>query len=147
MLVDPKDKVDSELEKNIKSNVHKLKPYIPPCVMILIMFVIFKYWDSAWNFIGLAFSAASGLILGMVIAFLVNIIMSTYERGINKLFKGKLKHGALRAIGLITSILTVILILVGIICFVVPELVKSISLMINALTESFPKMLEELKSN
>ena len=147
MLVDPKDKVDSELEKNIKSNVHKLKPYIPPCVMILIMFVIFKYWDSAWNFIGLAFSAASGLILGMVIAFLVNIIMSTYERGINKLFKGKLKHGALRAIGLITSILTVILILVGIICFVVPELVKSISLMINALTESFPKILEELKSN
>ena len=147
MLVDPKLKVDSELEKNIKSNAHKLKPYIPICIIVLIMFVIFKYWDNAIHFIGLFFNASSGLILGMIIAFLVNIIMSAYENGLNKLFKGKIKHGPLRAIGIISSILTVILIIVGIIGFVVPELVKSISLMITALSEKLPVMLNDLKND
>ena len=109
MLVDPDSKVDSELEKNIKANAHKLKPYIPPCVMILIMFVIFKYWDAACNFLGLFLHAAAGLIIGMIIAFLVNIIMSTYEKGLTKLFRGKLKGGALRAVGLIASIVIEVL--------------------------------------
>ncbi len=147
MLVDPDSKVDSELEKNIKANAHKLKPYIPPCVMILIMFVIFKYWDAACNFLGLFLHAAAGLIIGMIIAFLVNIIMSTYEKGLTKLFRGKLKGGALRAVGLIASIVTVIAILIGMICFVVPELVSSISMMITALSENLPKMLKELQNN
>lgn len=147
MLVDPKLKTDTELEKNIKTNAHKLKPYIPVCIIVLIMFVIFKYWDSAIHFIGMFFNASSGLIIGMIIAFLVNIIMSAYEEGIKKLTKGKIKHGLLRAISLISAILTLLLILVGIIGFVVPELIKSISLMITALSENLPKMLNDLKSN
>ncbi|MBR4513339.1 MAG: AI-2E family transporter [Lachnospiraceae bacterium] len=147
MLVDPESKEDSELEKNIKLNAHKLKPFIPACVMILIMFVIFKYWDNAVGFIGLTISASSGLILGMIIAFLVNIIMSTYENGLTKIFKGKLKGGALRAVGLITSLLTVILIIIGIIGFVVPELVNSLSLMATSISEGLPKLLKDLQSN
>lgn len=115
--------------------------------MILIMFVIFKYWDNAVGFIGLTISASSGLILGMIIAFLVNIIMSTYENGLTKIFKGKLKGGALRAVGLITSLLTVILIIIGIIGFVVPELVNSLSLMATSISEGLPKLLKDLQSN
>lgn len=147
MLVDPNDKVDTELEKNLKLNAKKLLPYVPVCVVILIMFIIFKYWDAMTNFLGLVVSASSGLIIGMIIAFLVNIIMSSYENVLTKLSKNKMKHGIKRVIGLITSILTVIIILVGVIGFVVPELVKSVSMMITALSDNLPKMLEELKNN
>ncbi len=138
---------NNAIENSIKSNAHKLKPYIPLCISVLIMFVIFKYWDSAINFIGLFISAASGLIIGIIIAFLVNIIMTTYEKGINKLFRGKLKHSILRAIGITTSMLTMLLIIFGVIKIVIPELINSISLMITALTDNFPKMLKELKNN
>ena len=138
---------NNAIENSIKSNAHKLKPYIPLCISVLIMFVIFKYWDSAINFIGLFISAASGLIIGIIIAFLVNIIMTTYEKGINKLFRGKLKHSILRAIGITTSMLTMLLIIFGVIKIVIPELINSISLMITALTDNVPKMLKELKNN
>ncbi|MBQ7706875.1 MAG: AI-2E family transporter, partial [Lachnospiraceae bacterium] len=138
---------NNAIENSIKSNAHKLKPYIPICISVLIMFVIFKYWDNAINFIGLFISASSGLIIGIIIAFLVNIIMRSYESGLNKLFKGKLKHGTLRAIGIITSMLTVILIIFGVIKIVIPELINSIALMITALTDNVPKMLTELKTN
>ena len=138
---------DANIESSLKKNTYKAKRYIPICICVLVMFVIFKYWDSAVNFIGLFLSASSGLIVGMIIAFLVNIIMTAYENGLNKLFKGKIKHGILRAIGLTTSLLTLILIIVGIINFIIPELINSISLMITSLTENLPKMLNELKSN
>ena len=94
MLVDPNDKVDTELEKNLKLNAKKLLPYVPVCVVILIMFIIFKYWDAMTNFLGLVVSASSGLIIGMIIAFLVNIIMSSYENVLTKLSKNKMKQSS-----------------------------------------------------
>ena len=138
---------NNAIENSIKSNAHKLKPYIPVCILILIMFVIFKYWDSAIGFIKLFISASNGLIIGLIIAFLVNIIMCSYENGLNRLFKGKIKHSVLRAIGIVTSFLTLILILAAIINIVIPELINSISLMITALTDHLPKLLNELKDN
>ena len=138
---------DNNIESILKGKTHKVKRYIPICICVLVMFIIFKYWDNAVHFIGLFLSASSGLIIGMIIAFLVNIIMTSYEKGLSKLFKGKIKHCVLRAIGLTTSLLTLILILVGIINFIIPELINSISLMIKSLSDNLPKMLNELKSN
>ncbi|MCR5093486.1 MAG: AI-2E family transporter [Lachnospiraceae bacterium] len=147
MLVNPEDKVDSKLEKKIKENANKMKPYIPFCVLALIMFIVFRYWDDAVHFVDLVLGASSALIIGMIIAFLVNIIMSMYESGLKKLTRGKIKHGLSRTIGLIASFLTVIIILVGIIGFVVPELINSVTMMITAISDSVPDILEELMKN
>ncbi len=147
MLVDPKTKVDSKIEQNIKKDIHKLKPYVPAAIMIVILFLIFKYWDSGVHFISLCFHAASGLILGLIIAFLVNIIMSSYENILVKMTKGKVSHGFKRALCLVLSFLTVILIIAGVIGFVIPELVNSLSVVATGITKELPKLLVDLKDN
>ena len=63
----------------------KYKKYMPTCVVLFVLFLIYKYWDDATHFVGLVLHAANALFIGMVIAFIVNIPMTAIERIINKI--------------------------------------------------------------
>ena len=47
---------------------------------VFLTFLAIHYWSSLTGLIGVLFSAASALILGCVIAYVLNILMSFYEK-------------------------------------------------------------------
>lgn len=55
-------------------------------VTVLVLYVIIHYWDKVFHLAGLGLSAAMPLLVGCVIAYVVNILMSRYEIIYQKLF-------------------------------------------------------------
>lgn len=58
-------------------------------VTVLALYVIIHYWDKVFHLAGLGLSAAMPLLVGCVIAYVVNILMSRYEIFYEKLFLRK----------------------------------------------------------
>lgn len=106
------------------------KKLIKICVCIFVLFLCIHYWDGLVRFVGKVLSAALPLILGGIIAFIVNILMSTYE----KWFFPKKQQGAVarmrRPVCLILAFLTAILVIALVIWLIVPQLISCIQLIL-----------------
>ena len=96
-------------------------------VSIFILYLCIQYWPSAMGVVSTALGAASPLFIGCVIAYVVNILMSFYERWYSK-FWGKTPLIKFRRI---VCLILALLSLVGIIFFaiymVLPELINCIA--------------------
>lgn len=96
-------------------------------VTVAIMFLFITYWEQLVAVAGLALSAAKPLLLGCVIAYVVNILMSFYER--YYFTKGKRKDkkwvsGSRRIVCMLLAYLSVVGILFLIFSLVVPQLIE-----------------------
>ncbi len=114
--------------------------WIPLAVVAFVTFLCIYYWQSAVDFISLLLGAASGIFLGLIMAFLVNILMSGYESSICSLIKKIKKRdikrsGLIRVVSLILAYSTIIALIVVMVWLVVPEFVNS-----------FVKILTTIKS-
>lgn len=96
-------------------------------VTAAVLFLFFTYWKQIVAVAGLALSAAKPLLLGCVIAYVVNILMSFYERFY--FTKGKMKdkawvRGSRRIVCMVFAYLSVVGILFLIFSLVVPQLIE-----------------------
>ncbi len=96
-------------------------------VTAALLFLFFHYWEQLVAVVGLALSAAKPLLLGCVIAYVVNILMSFYER--YYFTKGKIKdkkwvNGSRRIVCMVLAYLSVVGILFLIFSLVVPQLIE-----------------------
>ncbi len=96
-------------------------------VTVALLFLFFRYWGQLVAVAGLALSAAKPLLLGCVIAYVVNILMSFYEK--YYFTKGKVKdkkwvQGSKRIVCMVLAYLSVVGILFLIFSLVVPQLIE-----------------------
>ena len=94
--------------------------------LILVFFVI-HYWGKIEGIFSLGVSAAMPLIMGCVMAYVINILMEFYETWYDKLFQTKLSLKAKRIICLIFAFLSLFGIVILIINLVLPELINCIA--------------------
>lgn len=100
-------------------------------VSAFILYLCIAYWPSFADLLSALLSAVTPLLLGCVIAYTTNILMSFYERHYfltstsTKLIKSR------RPVCMVFAFLTLIIVLVFVINMVVPELVSCIKLMVN----------------
>lgn len=102
-------------------------------VAALLLYLVIHYWDQAVGIIGLIFAAASPLVFGAALAFIVNILMSFFERHLGKLFRLKRPAWWLRSLCILLAFVTVVLVLFLIIRMIVPELYQCLSVLISAI--------------
>ena len=102
-------------------------------VAALLLYLIIHYWDNAVGVIGLIFAAASPLVFGAVLAFIVNILMSFFERNLGKLFRLKKPAKWLRPLCILLAIVTMLLVIFFIVRMIVPELYQCITVLISAI--------------
>jgi len=111
-------------------------------VSVFIVFLCINYWASLVNFFKLVFLAGLPLIIGGFIAYLVNILMSFYEKHFfpkqNNIIVRKLR----RPICILGAFLTMIAIISVIISLVLPQLISCMQLIFREL----PSTLERLTS-
>lgn len=93
-------------------------------VTVLLLYLCITYWSAISGLILTIFSAALPLILGSVIAYVINILMSFYEK---HYFPKSTKSGVIksrRPVCMIGAFVTLVLIVAALGALVVPELVS-----------------------
>lgn len=119
-------------------------------VTAALLFLFFHYWEQLVAVAALALSAAKPLLLGCVIAYVVNILMSFYERFY--FTKGKIKdkkwvNGSRRIVCMVLAYLSVVGILFLIFSLVVPQLVECGKLLAKEIPVVLDKAMVYVQNN
>ncbi len=102
------------------------KTCLKAVVSLFILFLLIHYWDIISGFAELALGALKPLILGGVIAYIVNILMCFYENTIfKKAPKGKLSI-LKRPLCMVLAYLSIVLIAMLVVHMIMPELISCI---------------------
>lgn len=116
-------------------------------VTVFLTYLTIHYWGSLSGFAGMLFRAAGSLVVGGIIAYVLNILMSFYE----KYYFRKSNHPAVqksrRIVCLIASILTLVAVVVLVIGLVLPELVNCVRLLASEIPQAVAALMEWLEEN
>lgn len=107
-------------------------------VTVFLLYLCIQYWPFAGNLLSMLLGAASPLLIGCVIAYPVNILMSLYERFYFPTASNSKINKTRRPVCMVLSFVTLAAVLILVIVLVVPELGSCISVIFSAV----PKALE-----
>lgn len=109
-------------------------------VTVAVLFLIIHYWDGIAGAAGLAIHAASPLLIGAVIAYAVNILMSFFERYYFPNAKNSFVKKSRTVVCVLLSYVSLLGIIALIIGLVVPELTSCIKILV----VKIPPLLEKV---
>lgn len=141
---------DRHDHKSIKKVRTSIRIETATCVkIVLAIFVLYiatRYWPKVADFVSSLVNSAKTLIIGAIIAFLVNILMSRLEKLI---FPKASKPALLTAKRVICMILAFVL-LIGIVtlilCLITPQLIKCIEIIIAEVPPLFTSAIKWLQA-
>ena len=110
------------------------------------LFLCVSYWPDLAGFLRRAFSAAAPLALGAAAAYLLNILMSFYQRHLFSAVRRKTARAARTPLCLVLALATLVAIIALVASLIIPQLVSCASLLaarIPPAMESFAAFLEE----
>lgn len=94
---------------------------------LILVFLVIHYWEKLEGFISVGIGAATPLIIGCVMAYVINILMRFYEEWYDKLFKVAIARKVKRIVCLIFAFLSLFGIVALVFNLVIPELVNCIA--------------------
>ncbi len=106
---------------------------------LFVLFLLVHYWDSIASVIGLLLQGLFPLLVGFVLAYLLNIVMSFYERRLPRSRNPKLAaaHGSLC---LVLAVLTVLLVLVLVSALIVPQFIRCVHTLVLKAPDAIAKL-------
>lgn len=113
-------------------------------ITVFVLYLCIEYWTVAAGLVASVFSAASPLIIGAVIAYLVNILMSFYERHYFPKSGAALAAKTRRPLCMIGAYVTLVAVVVLIISLVVPQLVSCVALLFEKAPATIDFLLDKL---
>lgn len=116
-------------------------------ISTVLVYLFIHYWDSFAKFVKLAFAAAAPLIIGSAIAYVLNILMCFYE---SHYFPNSNKDSvekSRRGVCLFLSFLTLILIIFILVRLVVPQLVASVTVMVNGAPKTIKSIINKVEDS
>ncbi len=111
---------------------------------VFVLFLCIHYWPNISGFIGKCFTAAAPVFTGFVMAYIINILMSFYERHFFQKSKKKAVAKSRRPVSLAGAILTVIGVIALVIVLIVPQLVNCIEMLVAQLPGAIEKLVAKL---
>ena len=114
-------------------------------ISIFVLYLCIHYWSTAASFLKTVFSATAPLLIGCVLAYPLNILMSFYEK---HWFPNSQKPSVKKSragICLVLAILTLAAVISLILVLVVPQLVECVKLLIAEVPDAVAKVVEFLK--
>ena len=99
-------------------------------VSIFFLYLAINYWKSFMDCVGIFLSAAAPLFLGAIVAYIINIMMSFYEKYYFPKSKKPEVIKSRRPVCMIAAFVTLFMLVIFIIRLVVPELVNCVQLLI-----------------
>lgn len=111
---------------------------------IFVLFLCIHYWSIAASVIKTGLSAVYPLTIGAIIAYVLNILMSFFERHIFKNSKNKMVLKSKRVVSLVLAILSLLALVALVIGLVVPQLKNCVKLIANEVPLFLTKATEFL---
>lgn len=105
--------------------------HISLIIAVFVLYLAITYWPSVAKLLGRGFSAAMPLLIGCVVAYVVNLLLRQYEHLFKKFFKSARARKFQRLFGIIASYLTIVLIIALVVRLVIPELINCIRLLVS----------------
>ena len=112
---------------------------------IFLLYRCIHYWSGISNFLLMIVGAAFPLIIGCIIAYLVNILMSWFERHYFPRSTKKFVLKSCRIVSLIAAIVSMLAIVALIVWLVLPQLVDCIMMIVNILPGAIEKLLAQIE--
>lgn len=110
-------------------------------VSAFLLYLAISFWSGFVNFLGILLSGAAPLLLGCVVAYLINILMSFYERHYFVKSQKAAVIKSRRPVCMIAAFLS----LVGIVCLVVglivPQLVSCVQLLLAEVPDALKRVV------
>lgn len=116
-------------------------------ISAFILFLCITYWSSFTKFLGNLIGASTPLILGCVIAYIVNILMSFYEKHYFPKAKKKIFIKSRRPMCMILAFVSLAVVVIVLVRLVIPELLASAALLISHIPPLINSMISWLEEN
>lgn len=116
-------------------------------ISVFALFLCTYHWPSFFKFILTVLGAASPLIVGCALAFILNILMGFYEKHYFKKSKNISLQKSRRPVCLILAILTLLAIIAVVISLVLPQLISCIKHIISVLPSAINNVIEALSKS
>lgn len=114
-------------------------------ISIFLLYLCIHYWNNVSSFIAKAFSAATPLLIGLVMAYLINILMSFYERHFFAKKQTNIIIKIRRPVSIIGAIVTLAGVIALIIGLVVPQLAACLKMLVDELPDAIEKVIAKLE--
>lgn len=109
---------------------------------LVFVFLVVRYWANVESFLTLAISAALPLIIGCVMAYVINILMCFYEKWYVRLFKVEVARKIRRVVCLILAFLSLGGIIFLVVNLVLPELINCIASFIRLIPGALEMLID-----
>lgn len=116
-------------------------------ISTVLVYLCIHYWDSFAKIVKLAFVAAAPLIIGSAIAYVLNILMRFYESHYFPKSDKKAVRKSRRGVCLFLSFLTLVLIIFILVSLVVPQLVASVTVMVNGAPDAIKTIINKAENS
>lgn len=113
--------------------------------LIFVLFLLIHYWSDISGIIGTVISAATPIFIGLVMAYIINILMSFYERHYFPKSTKKTVLKSRRPVCLTGAILSIIGIVVLVIVLIAPQLANCVKLLVAELPGAIKLAINKLK--
>ena len=124
------------------------------CVSVFLLFLAMTYWELVAGILMTILGASTPIFIGFAIAYVLNLLMSFYEKHYfpkkrepkknkkpSKINWSKFIDGSRRPICLVASILTLLVIIAVVVWIVIPELVQAVSFLVSEIPPLISKLL------
>ena len=108
-------------------------------ITIVLVYLACTYWPALTHVMGVALSAASPLIIGAVIAYVANILMSFYERCLFARCRKPALCKLRRPVCMVLAFLTAVVAIVWLLTTVLPELARCVEILVASLPQALNK--------
>ncbi len=115
-------------------------------VSIFVLYLCIHLWPNAVSLAGTVIGAASPLILGAMIAYVVNILMSFYESRWFPSSKNATVIGSRRVVCMVLAYLSLVAVVVLIVALIVPQLVSCVQILLSEIPGAMTKAVAFVES-
>ena len=122
----------------------EVKKYLPAGFVVFLLYLVYLYWKPLIGFIGTILGAATPLLIGLIIAYIVNVVMIRFEALYKKIFKGKC-DGARRPLCIILSFASVIAVIALVTAIVMPQVINAVTVIVKNGASSLTPYLKKLE--
>lgn len=123
------------------------KTVLKIAVGVIAVYLAVHYWPNISGVIGTVFSAATPIVVGAVMAYPLNILMSFYERYYFPKSEKPAVVKSRKAVSLIGAVITILGIITLVIGLIAPQLVTCIQMLINEIPGAMDFVIGKLREN
>lgn len=114
---------------------------------VLAVYLAVHYWPNISGVIGTVFSAATPIIIGAIMAYPLNILMSFYEKHFFPKSNKPAVVKSRKTVSLVGAVITILGIISLVIGLIAPQLIACIQMLINEIPGAMDFVISKLKGN